>query len=228
MASGDDSLTVLGGALGGLAEQRVKVVPTAGEMLQKAGTAVEAIGTAVAKPEGVEGLLKAASRVAKDEGVAKSLNYLSQLDPAINVASDVGKAAATGSAFGAALTLPSGDLEVIGGGAGGGFVGGAAAGGAARFLTKGPRLKEQLQNEWSEFQKQLTPEQIKNVKEYAPTLEEMGKVITLTRMVNGTTRGGGNFDYEYLTPSQFAKTHNTDPRMRGLKLWKAKRGHWFR
>ena len=210
------------GGLAGLVGGKVGALPKAGELLQKAGTAVEAVGGVIAKPEGVEGLLKAASRVAKDEGVAKSLNYLSRLDPAINVASDVGKAAATGSAFGAALTLPSGDLEVIGGGAGGGFVGGAAAGGAARFLTKGPRLKEQLQNEWSEFQKQLTPEQIKNVKEYAPTLEEMGKVITLTRMVNGTTRGGGNFDYEYLTPSQFAKTHNTDPRMRGVEIVEGK------
>ena len=116
VASGDDSISVLGGALGGLAEQRVKVVPTAGKMLQKAGTAVEAIGEVIAKPEGVEGLLKSASRVAKDEGVAERLNKLSWLDPALNVAGDLGKGAAVGSAFGAALTLPSGDLEVIGSG----------------------------------------------------------------------------------------------------------------
>ena len=219
VASGDDSLTVLGGVLGGLAEQKVKVVPTAGEMLQKAGTAVEAIGEAVAKPEGVEGLLKSASRVAKDEGVAETLNNLSLLDPAINVAGDLGKGAAVGSAFGGALTLPSGDPEVIGSGIGAGGVGGFAAAAPGRYLTKGPRLKEQLQNEWSEFQKQLTPEQLKNIKEYAPTLEEMGNVITTLRMVNGVTRGGGNIDFKILSPTDFAKSHGVQ---RGVVVTKNK------
>ena len=219
VASGDDSISVLGGALGGLAEQRVKVVPTAGEMLQKAGTAVEAVGEVIAKPEGVEGLLKSASRVAKDEGVAERLNKLSWLDPALNVAGDLGKGAAVGSAFGAALTLPSGDLEVIGSGIGAGGVGGFAAAAPGRYLTRGARLKEQLQNEWSEFQKQLTPEQIENIKEYAPTLEEMGDVITTLRMVNGVIEGGGNIDFKILSPTDFAKAHGVQ---RGVVVTKNK------
>ena len=219
VASGDDSISVLGGALGGLAEQRIKVVPTAGEMLQKAGTAVEAVGEVIAKPEGVEGLLKSASRVAKDEGVAKTLNYLSGLDPAINLASDLGKGAVVGGTFGGVLTLPSGDPEVIGSGLGAGGVGGFAAAAPGRYLTRGPRLKEQLQNEWSEFQKQLTPEQLKNIKEYAPTLDEMGNVITTLRMVNGVTRGGGNIDFKILSPTDFAKAHGVQ---RGVVVTKNK------
>ena len=214
--------SVEGAAYGGAAAftgGKLGVLPKAGELLQKGGAAVEAIGEVIAKPEGVEGLLKAASRVAKDEGVAETFNKLSRMDPAINLASDLGKGAAVGSAFGGALTLPSGDPEVIGSGIGAGGVGGFFAAAPGRYLTKGPRLKEQLQNEWSEFQKQLTPEQLKNIKEYAPTLEEMGNVITTLRMVNGVTRGGGNIDFKILSPTDFAKSHGVQ---RGVVVTKNK------
>ena len=206
-AAGDDGITVASGIIGGLAEQRVRVTPKLGELLQKGGTALEAVGEVVAKPEGVEGILKSASRVAKDEDVALTLNRLSLLDPAINFAVDLGKGTAVGGVTGFGLTLPSGDPGVIGSGLGAGATGGFFAAIPGRYLTRGAKLKEQLRNEWGAFQKLLTPEQLNNIKQYAPTLEEMGNVMATVRMLNGVTRGGGNMDFKFLSPEDFIKAH---------------------
>ena len=218
-AAGQDIPTIAKGIFGGLVEQKVRTIPTAGRVLQKAGTAIEAVGEVLTKPEGVEGLLKASSRVAKDESVADAFNRLSWLDPAINFAGDLGKGTATGGAFGLALTLPSGDPEVIGSGLGAGATGGFFATIPGRYLTRGAKLKEQLRNEWGQFQKELTPEQLNNIKEYAPTLEEMGNVMATVKMLNGVTRGGGNMDFKFLSPTDFIKAHGVQ---RGVVVTKNK------
>jgi len=218
-AAGQDAPTILKGIAGGLVEQKVRTIPAAGRLLQKGGTALEAVGEVLTKPEGVEGLLKASSRVAKDESVADAFNRLSWLDPAINFAGDLGKGTATGGAFGLALTLPSGDPEVIGSGIGAGGVGGFFATIPGRYLTRGAKLKEQLRNEWGQFQKELTPEQLNNIKEYAPTLEEVGNVMATVKMLNGVTRGGGNMDFKFLSPTDFIKAHGVQ---RGVVVTKNK------
>jgi hypothetical protein len=217
-AAGDDGITITKGVIGGLAEQRIQVTPKIGELLQKGGTALEAVGEVVSKPEGVEGLLKSASRIAKDEDLAKTFNKLSWLDPAINFGADLTKGSAAGGATGLILTLPSGDPQVTGGGFVGGATGGFFSAIPGRYLTRGAKLKEQLRNEWAELKKQLSPEQVKNINQYAPTLEEVGNVITTLKMLNGVTRGGGNIDFEFLTPAQFAKAYGVDPRTRGAEI----------
>lgn len=193
------------GALAGAVEQRVGVISSAGKALQSAGETAQAIGEVVGRPGGTEGILKAASRVAPTEETAKKLNTISFLDPAINLASDLGKGAATGSFVGLALAAPSEDAGVMGAGFGGGLTGGFVGSGAGRFLTKGALLRNQQQNDWEQFRQRLSPKQIESIKKYAPDINTMGQVMNQVRMLEGvlTPESRGNVDFDFLSPQEF-------------------------
>ena len=193
------------GALAGAVEQRVGVISSAGRALQSAGETAQAIGEVVGRPGGTEGILKAASRVAPTEETAKKLNTISFLDPAINLASDLGKGAATGSFVGLALAAPSEDAGVMGAGFGGGLTGGFVGSGAGRFLTKGALLRNQQQNDWEQFRQRLSPKQIESIKKYAPDINTMGQVMSQVRMLEGvlTPESRGNVDFDFISPQEF-------------------------
>jgi hypothetical protein len=204
-AASRDLSGVPAGALAGAVEQRVGVISSAGRALQSAGETAQAIGEVVGRPGGTEGILKAASRVAPTEETAKKLNTISFLDPAINLASDLGKGAATGSFVGLALAAPSEDAGVMGAGFGGGLTGGFVGSGAGRFLTKGALLRNQQQNDWEQFRQRLSPKQIESIKKYAPDINTMGQVMNQVRMIEGvlTPESRGNVDFDFLSPQEF-------------------------
>lgn len=204
-AASRDLSGVPAGALAGAVEQRVGVISSAGRALQSAGETAQAIGEVVGRPGGTEGILKAASRVAPTEETAKKLNTISFLDPAINLASDLGKGAATGSFVGLALAAPSEDAGVMGAGFGGGLTGGFVGAGAGRFLTKGALLRNQQQNDWEQFRQRLSPKQIESIKKYAPDINTMGQVMSQVRMLEGvlTPESRGNVDFDFLSPQEF-------------------------
>lgn len=204
-AASRDLSGVPAGALAGAVEQRVGVISSAGRALQSAGETAQAIGEVVGRPGGTEGILKAASRVAPTEETAKKLNTISFLDPAINLASDLGKGAATGSFVGLALAAPSEDAGVMGAGFGGGLTGGFVGSGAGRFLTKGALLRNQQQNDWEQFRQRLSPKQIESIKKYAPDINTMGQVMNQVRMLEGvlTPESRGNVDFDFLSPQEF-------------------------
>tara|TARA_R100001463_G_scaffold18553_2_gene46378 strand:- start:1110 stop:7886 length:6777 start_codon:yes stop_codon:yes gene_type:complete len=204
-AASRDLSGVPAGALAGAVEQRVGVISSAGRALQSAGETAQAIGEVVGRPGGTEGILKAASRVAPTEETAKKLNAISFLDPAINLASDLGKGAATGSFVGLALAAPSEDAGVMGAGFGGGLTGGFVGSGAGRFLTKGALLRNQQQNDWEQFRQRLSPKQIESIKKYAPDINTMGQVMSQVRMLEGvlTPESRGNVDFDFISPQEF-------------------------
>ena len=204
-AAARDLYAATAGAVAGAIEQRVGVVSSAGRALQSAGETAQAIGEVVGRPGGTEGILKAASRVAPTEETAKKLNTISFLDPAINLASDLGKGAATGSFVGLALAAPSEDAGVMGAGFGGGLTGGFIGAGAGRFLTKGALLRNQRQNDWEQFRQRLSPKQIESIKKYAPDINTMGQVMNQVRMLEGvlTPESRGNVDFDFLSPQEF-------------------------
>ena len=204
-AAARDLSSATAGAITGAVEQKVGAISSAGRALQSAGETAQAIGEVVGRPGGTEGILKAASRVAPTEETAKKLNTISFLDPAINLASDLGKGAATGSFVGLALAAPSEDAGVMGAGFGGGLTGGFVGSGAGRFLTKGALLRNQQQNDWEQFRQRLSPKQIESIKKYAPDINTMGQVMNQVRMLEGvlTPESRGNVDFDFLSPQEF-------------------------
>jgi hypothetical protein len=204
-AAARDLSSATAGAITGAIEQKVGAISSTGRALQSAGETAQAIGEVVGRPGGTEGILKAASRVAPTEETAKKLNTISFLDPAINLASDLGKGAATGSFVGLALAAPSEDAGVMGAGFGGGLTGGFVGSGAGRFLTKGALLRNQQQNDWEQFRQRLSPKQIESIKKYAPDINTMGQVMNQVRMLEGvlTPESRGNVDFDFLSPQEF-------------------------
>ncbi len=165
--------------------KQIGALETGAKLFTVAGDGLEALGKAVGQPRTLESTLERAGRTAETQAARRALKTASKFDPLLDTVGSLVSGAKAGTLSGLALTLPTGDEEMIGGAIGSGAAVGGAGGLAGRFAGKKQITQKQVENTVNEWLSSKSPEERQNIQKLGLTPAEAGNVAVAELLGRG-------------------------------------------
>ncbi len=165
--------------------KQIGALETGARVFTVAGDGLEALGRSAGQPRTLESTLERAGRTAETQAARKALKTASKVDPLLDTVGSLVSGAKAGTLSGLALTLPTGDEEMIGGAIGSGVAVGGAGGLAGRFAGKKQITQKQVENTVNEWLSSKSPEEKQNIQKLGLTPAEAGNVAVAELLGRG-------------------------------------------
>jgi hypothetical protein len=165
--------------------KQIGALETGARIFTVAGDGLEALGRAAGQPRTLESTLERAGRTAETQAARRALKTASKVDPLLDTVGSLVSGAKAGTLSGLALTLPTGDEEMIGGAIGSGVAVGGAGGLAGRFAGKKQITQKQVENTVNEWLNGKSPEEKQNIQKLGLTPAEAGNVAVAELLGRG-------------------------------------------
>ena len=165
--------------------KQIGALETGARIFTVAGDGLEALGRAAGQPRTLESTLERAGRTAETQAARRALKTASKVDPLLDTVGSLVSGAKAGTLSGLALTLPTGDEEMIGGAIGSGVAVGGAGGLAGRFAGKKQITQKQVENTVNEWLSSKSPEERQNIQKLGLTQAEAGNVAVAELLGRG-------------------------------------------
>ena len=197
--------------------KQIGALETGAKLFTIAGDGLEAIGKAAGQPRTLESTLQRAGRTAETQAARKALKAASNFDPIITLADDLFEGALTGTKTSLALTVPTGDEELIGGGLGSASVIGGTSALAGRLAGKKQITQKQVENTVSEWLNSKTSEERKNIQQLGLTQVEAGNVAIAELLGRGVIGKDklSDIDFIYLNQDDYLKKFHPEVLVNG-------------
>lgn len=165
--------------------KQIGALETGARIFTVAGDGLEALGRSAGQPRTLESTLERAGRTAETQAARKALKTASKVDPLLDTVGSLVSGAKAGTLSGLALTLPTGDEEMIGGAIGSGSFVGGAGGLAGGFTGKKQITQKQVENTVNEWLSSKSPEEKQNIQKLGLTPAEAGNVAVAELLGRG-------------------------------------------